>query len=84
MAGATTEKNFRPGFIAVGEVGLTGQVRSITGVDRRLSEAARLGFTDAIVPDKSLLSARVPAGLRAHPVTSVSEAVRTGLGLNTR
>lgn len=37
-------------LVAIGEVGLAGEIRPVTGVDRRLAEAARLGFTRAIVP----------------------------------
>jgi len=40
----------RHGLVAIGEVGLAGEVRPVAGVARRLSEAARLGFTRAIVP----------------------------------
>jgi DNA repair protein RadA/Sms len=40
----------RPGTVLVGEVGLGGEVRAARGTDRRLAEAARLGFTRAIVP----------------------------------
>ncbi len=38
------------GTIAFGEVGLAGDIRPVTGLDRRLAEAARLGFTRAVVP----------------------------------
>ena len=36
--------------VAIGEVGLAGDLRRVTGMDRRLAEAARLGFTSAVVP----------------------------------
>ena len=39
-----------PRLIAIGEVGLAGEVRRVPGIERRLAEAARLGFTKAIVP----------------------------------
>ena len=38
-------------LIALGEVGLAGEVRKVNGIQQRLNEAARLGFTRAIVPD---------------------------------
>ena len=38
------------GVVAIGEVGLAGEVRPVTGARRRLTEAARLGFTTALVP----------------------------------
>jgi hypothetical protein len=38
------------GLVAVGEVGLAGEVRRVSGVQRRLAEAERMGFRRAIVP----------------------------------
>ena len=37
-------------IIAIGEVGLAGELRSVAGLERRLAEAARLGFKRAIIP----------------------------------
>ncbi len=37
-------------IVAIGEVGLAGELRSVTGIERRLAEAARLGFRRAVVP----------------------------------
>jgi DNA repair protein RadA/Sms len=59
--------------IAIGEVGLAGDLRRVTGMDRRLAEAARLGFTTAVVP-AGLTS--VPAGLRAIRVDNIGAALR--------
>ena len=39
--------------VVLGEIGLAGEVRRVTGVERRLAEAARLGFTHALVPPES-------------------------------
>ncbi|HUZ26068.1 MAG TPA: DNA repair protein RadA, partial [Streptosporangiaceae bacterium] len=39
--------------VAIGEVGLAGEIRRVTGVQRRLAEAQRLGFRRAIVPPGS-------------------------------
>ncbi len=50
VASATTNTRLSPGLIAIGEVGLAGELRRVPGTDRRLAEAARLGFTDAIIP----------------------------------
>ncbi len=59
--------------VAIGEVGLAGDLRRVTGMDRRLSEAARLGFTSAVVPAGVTA---VPAGLRTIPADNISEALR--------
>ncbi|MCL2595908.1 MAG: DNA repair protein RadA, partial [Promicromonosporaceae bacterium] len=50
VASAQADVPLPPGLVAFGEVGLAGDIRPITGIDRRLSEAARLGFTRAVVP----------------------------------
>ena len=51
------------GLVAIGEVGLAGEVRRVTGAARRLAEAARLGFTHALVPPDP---GKVPGGHRGH------------------
>ncbi len=62
--------------VVLGEIGLAGEVRRVAGVDRRLAEAARLGFTHALVPPDS---GKPPAGMRlteVHDVASVLNVVR--------
>ncbi|MDO8147134.1 MULTISPECIES: DNA repair protein RadA [Isoptericola] len=61
------------GTIAVGEVGLAGDIRPVTGLERRLSEAARLGFTRAVVPAGAAV--RAPAGLQVAEAHHLAEAV---------
>lgn len=61
------------GVVAIGELTLSGDIRPVTSLERRLSEAARLGFTDAIIPPNS--SAAAPAGMRLHPVSNIAEAI---------
>lgn len=59
--------------IVLGEVGLTGNLRRVAGVERRLAEAARMGFTHAVVPPgvKS-----VPKGISALESATILEALR--------
>ncbi|XVQ10379.1 DNA repair protein RadA [Spirillospora sp. CA-255316] len=54
VAGSTVEQSLSGSLIALGEVGLAGEVRVVPGVQRRLAEAARLGFKHAVVPRGSL------------------------------
>ena len=63
------------GTIAVGEVGLAGDLRPVTGLPRRLAEAARIGFTEAVVPAGSLTEGAPPAGMRVHEVATLADAV---------
>ncbi|MBG6086233.1 DNA repair protein RadA [Actinomadura viridis] len=54
VAGSTVEQALSGSLIALGEVGLAGEVRVVPGVQRRLGEATRLGFKHAVVPRGSL------------------------------
>jgi DNA repair protein RadA/Sms len=59
-------------LVACGEIGLGGEVRSVNSLERRLSEAARLGFTRAVVPASA---PDPPAGITAIRVRSLTEAI---------
>ena len=74
------------GTLAIGEVGLLGELRSVPGLERRLREAARLGFDRAIVPMPSgrQTAAEVPAGLTVIPAGTLPEALSTVLGGHAR
>jgi len=50
VASSVGDKPIHPGLVAIGEVGLAGEVRRVGGLEKRLAEAARLGFTKAIIP----------------------------------
>ncbi len=67
-----------PGTLAVGEVGLLGELRPVGGLERRLREAARLGFVRAIVP-RSRSGAPEIAGMAVVAVGSVREALGVAL-----
>jgi DNA repair protein RadA/Sms len=50
VASAAQEYPLPLGLVVIGEVGLAGEIRRVAGVGQRLAEAARLGFTKALVP----------------------------------
>lgn len=79
LAGALADVPVPPGLVACGEVGLAGEVRQAAHTPRRLAEAARLGFTRAVVP-ASTPGAGCPGGLELVRVGTLVEAV-TRLGL---
>jgi len=73
-ASSYMDRPVRGDVVVIGEVGLTGEVRAVTGLEARLREAAQLGFTQAVVPKSNLLeSPRLP--LEAHGVATVHEAL---------
>ena len=68
------------GFIAFGEVGLAGEVRPAPRGQERLKEAAKLGFTVAIVPKANTPKKPIP-GLTIHAVERVDEAMNIVRGI---
>lgn len=81
LASAAADLPLAPGVIAVGEVSLTGELRPVVGLQRRLNEAARLGFHTAILPRTSE-KLTPPAGMRLRPVDDVAAAARAVLPLD--
>jgi DNA repair protein RadA/Sms len=59
--------------VLVGEIGLAGEVRPVAGVNRRLAEASRLGFTTALVPAGT--PAEAPAQMLVHEVADLRAAL---------
>jgi len=64
------------GLVALGEVGLAGEIRAVPGVGRRLAEAARLGFRRAIVPASSVDDLVPPDGVHVLGATNLAHAVQ--------
>ena len=62
---------------ALGEVGLSGEIRSVSSINQRLSEIARLGFRRCVVPSHIRGEIRSFPGLEIIPVKTVYDAVRT-------
>ncbi|WP_059010811.1 DNA repair protein RadA [Streptomyces specialis] len=73
LSSAASDTPLPKNLVAIGEVGLAGEVRRVTGVQRRLAEAARLGFTRALVPADS---GEAPPGMRVREVADIGEALR--------
>lgn len=60
-------------LVAIGEVGLAGEVRRVTGLARRLAEAKRLGFTVAIIPAGT--EEKLPRGIETVMVANLAQAI---------
>lgn len=62
--------------VAIGEVGLTGELRSVSALNQRLSEVRRLGFTKCLVPQRHGRESIVPPdGLQLIPVRNIRQAL---------
>ena len=77
LASAHTDTALPDDLVACGEVGLGGELRQVSQTPRRLAEAARLGFGQALVPRSA---PDPPPGITVHRVGTLSEAV-VALGL---
>lgn len=67
-------------MVAIGEVGLTGELRTVTQLSQRVSEARRLGFRRCLIPAHGAESLRVPEGMDVIPARNIGEAIRAALG----
>jgi DNA repair protein RadA/Sms len=70
LASSAFDRALPADAVFIGEVGLSGEVRPVSQIERRLAEAAKLGMTTAYVADRSVPS-RSPDGLRAVGVASL-------------
>jgi DNA repair protein RadA/Sms len=77
LVSAVTNKPAPSDLVVCGEIGLGGEIRHVGHMSRRLTEAARLGFTRAIVPTHSQSGAanKAPAGLTVQTASTLSEAL---------
>jgi len=67
-------------LVAVGEIGLSGELRSVAQVERRLAEAERLGFRRCLLPEASLARSKPKTGLEMLAAATLRDALRLALG----
>ncbi len=79
LAIASSFRNARvaPGLVALGEIGLSGELRAVSQLDRRLAEAANLGFKTCILPSPLPKGVSIPESLSLKPVQTLLEAVKS-------
>jgi DNA repair protein RadA/Sms len=68
-----------PELVAVGEIGLSGELRAVPQLERRVNEAARLGFKRCLVPRAGARISPVPKGIELITASSLREAVGVAL-----
>ena len=62
-------------LVAIGEVGMTGEIRSVSHLNQRLQEVSRLGFKKCIIPKNSAEKLEIPEGLTVYRVKNLREAI---------
>ncbi len=66
-------------LVAIGEVGLTGEIRAVSNMSQRLGEVARLGFKKVIIPKFGSEKLEIPKELTAYRVRNLCEAIETAM-----
>lgn len=66
-------------MVAIGEVGMTGEIRSVSHMNQRLAEIARLGFKKCMIPRSGSEKLDIPEGLTVYRVRNIREAIETAL-----
>lgn len=76
LASSYLDKPIGARVAAIGEVGLTGEVRSVSHLGQRLSEVQRLGFESCIIPKRHADRLESIKGLKLIPVSNIADALR--------
>ena len=66
-------------LVAIGEVGLTGEIRSVSHMNQRLGEVARLGFKKCIIPKTTSEKLEIPEGMTVYRVRNLREAIEVAM-----
>lgn len=75
LASSFRDKSVPSDLAAIGEVGLTGELRSVNAMNQRLSEVRRLGFKKCLIPAKNSQKLAEPDGLQLIRVKNIREAL---------
>jgi len=80
LAIASSSRNARvnPDLVAIGEIGLSGELRGVSQLDKRLAEASKLGFKSCLLPPLQG-GQKMPPDIKPVAVSSLSQALKLGL-----
>ena len=79
IASSYRDKAISDDLVAIGEVGLTGEIRSVSQMNIRLSEISRLGFKKCIIPKKNTEKLEIPDNLTVFSVKNIWEAIEIAM-----
>ncbi len=75
IASAFRNKPIDSSIAAIGEVGLTGELRAVNQIERRLAEVLKLGFKACIIPQANTKNLKVPEGMKVLPAKNLTDAL---------
>ncbi len=76
LISSLTDKKVPDSLIAIGEIGLAGEIRGVSNTEQRVKEAARLGFTDALLPLHNAQNCPSVPGITLHPVKNIYDILK--------
>jgi len=76
LISSLTDKAVPDDLIAIGELGLSGECRAVSNLEQRVKEAARLGFTKAVIPAKNIEKRSLDTNIELIPIHSIYEAIK--------
>lgn len=79
VASSYRDQPIQSDLVAIGEVGLTGEIRSVAQINKRLAEVARLGFKHCIIPKNTSEKLIIPEGLTVFMTKNIREAIEIAL-----
>jgi len=79
IASSHRDAKVAQGLVAMGEVGLSGELRAVPQMERRIAEASRLGFKRCLIPEASARLSSITKGIELLTAGTVAEALRLGL-----
>ena len=79
IASSYRELSICDDLVAIGEIGLTGEVRSVSHMNQRLGEVSRLGFKKCIIPKGGAEKLEIPEGLTVYRVRNLREAIEVAM-----
>ena len=80
IASSFKDKSPKEGYVAIGEVGLGGEIRSVSQIEKRIQEAVKLGFTSIIIPNTNYKNIKGKYSINIIPVKNVFDALVEILG----
>ncbi len=84
LISSLTDRAVPDDLIAIGELGLSGECRAVSGLEYRVKEAARLGFRRAVVPCRNLEKRQLKAGIELIPIKSIFEILKLLSPIDTK
>jgi DNA repair protein RadA/Sms len=79
IASSFYDSGIKPGMVVIGEIGLSGELRTVSQLERRVTESARLGFKYCLLPRSGLKGLPPVKGIELISASTVKEAIFKGL-----